>query len=321
MNIMKKYICLATAALAFAACTNDSETSMPDNDGAVAIEVNAAIRGTQTRASGDEWATNDRIGISTVASTATVYNNVPYEYDGEKFNPAPDAIYFQSPETVTFNAYYPYRENATYADVSTGAAMQTAAEQPKIDFLYAGGATASKDSPVVAFTGEHGFTHRMAQISIEFKEGADVDLDGLLTGYTLSGLTLSGTFNTETGEAAAATSTPIDVPLLAIVLSGVTTSAGKYTTSPVIIFPQNATQIGLAVTVKNTIADADADAQTYRATLTVPSIQGTGTTLTGLQSGYSYLFPVTVNKTDLEVGTAEIKDWEPVTADGADATM
>ena len=95
---------------------------------------------------------------------------------------------------------------------------------------------------------------------------------------------------------------------LNLTLIGVTTTEGKYTASPVIVFPQSATRIDLAVTV---------DGQSYRARLTVPEYNSAS----GLQPGVNYLFPVTVSKTGLTVGSAEIKDWVTVTGDGNTALM
>ena len=185
--------------------------------------------------------------------------------------------------------------------------MQTAANQPKIDFLYASGATASKDNPVVNFTGEHAFCHRMSQITLEFTEGADMDFDnGMLTGYTLGGLKTQGSFNTQDGTAAADGNA--QAADLNLTLIGVTTTEGKYTASPVIVFPQSATGIDLAVTVNG---------QSYRARLTVPDYNSAS----GLQPGVDYLFPVTVSNGGLAVGTAEIKDWVTVTGDGNTALM
>ncbi len=40
-----------------------------------------------------------------------------------------------------------------------------------------------------------------------------------------------------------------------------------------------------------------------------------------MQPGVNYLFPVTVSKTGLTVGSAEIKDWVTVTGDGNTALM
>ena len=307
---MKKYAFFAAAALMLAACSNEEVTTVPD--GEVALKVNAAISGTVTRASGTKWDVNDQIGISTVGTTTqTSYANIPYTWNGSSFDSDGTDIYFQdATETVTFRAYYPYVVSNTYTDVSTSAENQTTANQPKIDFLFATGATASKGTPTVNFTGDHAFNHCMTQITIEFKEGNDVDFDnGLLTAYTLSGMVMSGSFDTETGVATAADE---DAKDLTISLNNVTTTSGAYTTS-VIVFPQeNVENIPLSVTV---------DGQTYKATLSVPQTPAGSETRTGLQPGCNYRFPVTVNKTDLTVGAAEINDWTPVTDDENTATM
>ena len=88
---MKPYILLAATALMLAACTNDEVTTTPD--GEVALKVNAAISGTNTRASGTDWADGDRIGI-----TGGNYTNSPYAYGSGKFAATGQDIYFEDPE-------------------------------------------------------------------------------------------------------------------------------------------------------------------------------------------------------------------------------
>lgn len=307
---MRQYFLFATAALAFAACTSDDVTT--PSDGEAALRVNAAISGTTTRASGTSWTKDDQIGISTLEGTETSYTNVPYTWDGNgNFVPDDENIYFQSAETVTFRAYYPYKGDATYTDVNTSAENQSAANQPKIDFLYAEGAMASKKNPTVDFTGDNAFTHRMSQITIKFTEGSDMDFDGVLTGYTLSGLVLTGSFDTTTGEAAATGTTPEP---LGIALDNVTATNGIYTAAPVIVFPQEVAdgKIALQVTV---------DGQPYHATLTLPDTDGDDMKDKELKPGYNYLFPVKVSKTEVTVGDADIIDWETVTGDESTAIM
>lgn len=297
---MKPYILLAATALMLAACTNDEVTTVPD--GEAALKVNATISGTNTRASGTDWAHGDRIGI-----TGGNYTNRPYAYESGKFAATGQEIYFEDSNPVTFRAYYPYAEGGGTVTATTGADMQTADQQPKIDFLHAGGATASKGNPVVNFTGEHAFCHRMSQITLEFTEGADMDFDnGMLTGYTLGGLKLQGSFNTQDGTATADDNA--SAAELTIALSGVTTTNDRYTASPVIVFPQSAIGIDLAVTVNG---------QTYKAKLTVPEYNSAF----GLQPGVNYLFPVIVSKTGLTAGSADIKDWVTVTDDDNTALM
>ncbi|MDY3788353.1 fimbrillin family protein [Bacteroides fluxus] len=307
---MRQYFLLAAATFAFAACTGDDAAT--PSGGEAALRVNAAISGTATRASGTSWTKDDQIGISTVEGTATSYTNVPYTWDGNgNFVPDDENIYFQSAETVTFRAHYPYRADATYTDVNTSAANQSAANQPKIDFLYAEGATASKANPTADFTGGNAFTHCMSQITIRFTEGRDMDFDGQLTGYTLSGLVLTGSFNTATGEAAATGTTPEP---LAITLSGVTATNKVYTAAPVIVFPQEVDRGKIAIRIT-------VGGQPYHATLTLPDADKDGGKDKALKPGYNYLFPVKVSKTELTVGDADIIDWETVTGDESTAIM
>ena len=300
------------AALAFAACTNDNEPDTPDN-GPVAAQVNASIEGTMTRASGTQWATDDCIGISTVTDGLTQYENVPYRYNGIVFSPADDAIYYQdAQEQVEFKAYYPFGGTAffiipTSIEATTSADYQTAEKQPEIDFLFAEGAIASKANPTVNFTGDHAFRHCMSQITLTFIEGSDMSFRGSLTGYTLKGLKLSGEFKPSDGT----TQTKEEATDLGITLSDVETEnvngENQYTVSPVILFPQDmGGKIELEVTV---------DRQTYKATLTIPGSKS------ALEAGNNYTWPVTVSKTGMSVGQAEIKVWKPVQGEGTTATM
>ena len=301
---MKQYILLAATVLTLAACTNDEMTTA--TDGPVALKVNASIGTVDTRAVGTQWTTGDQIGISTVDGTATSYANVCYEWNGSSFTtPADNAIFFQCPETVTFHAYYPFTgtpgmASAPLTGVSTDATNQTAENQPLIDFLYASGATASKDSPTVSFTGSHAFTHRMSQITLTFIEGDDMNLDGSFS-YTLSGLKLQGTFSPQTGIA---TADDVAAAPLTVNLTEVQPTSGSYTAPSLILFPQAVADIPITVTVGG---------QDYKATLNVKEGK--------LQSGNNYTWDITVSKTDMSVSDAEIKNWETVDNGGATATM
>ena len=263
-------------------------------DGKVALKVNASIGTVDTRAIGTQWTTGDQIGISTEEGTGTYYKNVCYEWDGSSFTTSPNnAIFFETSETVTFHAYYPYKGSADYTGVSTAA-------DKKIDFLYASGATASKDKPTVNFTGDHAFTHRMSQITLTFIEGDGMDLDGSWS-YTLGGLKLQGTFSPQTGIA---TADDVTAALLTVNLSEVQPTSGSYIAPSLILFPQEVTSIPIIVTVGG---------QDYTATLSVKDGK--------LQSGNNYTWKITVSKTDISVGKAEIKNWETVDNGGTTAAM
>lgn len=298
------------ATLALASCTSDNEPATPDN-GPVAAQVNASIEGTMTRASGTAWAVDDCIGISTVGSGLTQYENIPYKYVAAQFSPAGNAIYFQdAQETVTFNAYYPFGGTAgsmpAAIDATTTANDQTAEQQPKIDFLFAEGATGSKANPTVDFIDDHAFRHCMSQITLTFIEGTDMSFDGnSLSSYTLQGLKLSGTFDPATGTAQPKGDAQAED--LDMALTDVTVDKAQYTAPSVILFPQEmGGQIGLEVTVNG---------QTYKAKLTIPDSKQ------ALEAGNNYTWPVTVSKTGMSVGQAEITGWKAVQGDGTTATM
>ena len=201
-----KFFALAALALSLAACTNDNEAM--DNS-PVAARINAEISdAVATRASGTQWAVGDRIGISTVEGTADSYTNVCYEWNGNSFTTSPEkAIYFHATEDVVFRAYYPYDENGKTLKATTDGEAQK--NQPEIDFLYATGATASTHNPTVNFTDDTdtggkdcSFHHCMSQITLTFVAGDGVSFSAIQPeSYTLSGLVLTGSFDTTTGIA------------------------------------------------------------------------------------------------------------------------
>lgn len=301
-----KYLIMAAVATAFAACSNDENVA----DGPVAAQVNAEIYNiVGTRASGTTWAATDEIGISVASSGLTTGTNVKYKKSENGFT-SETPIYFQDLENVTFNAYYPYTEAGGTISKAITVKDQTAANQPKIDYMFARGATASKNTPAVNFKAisetEAGtsFQHCMSQLTFEFKAGTGVDDLSQLTQYTIKSLNMAGTFNTETGEAAANATNP-DKQDLVFSLSGI--SENPHTAASVIIFPQGATN-----TTNNTFdIEITLAGQTYKATLALPI-----DTDSKFKAGYNLKYTVTINKTGLSVGSAEIFGWTTVTDTG-----
>ena len=292
-----RFFALAALALALAACNNDNENL---NDDSVAAVINAEISdAVSTRASGTAWAERDEIGIS---ESRFGYTNVPYRWESGKFTPTGTIIFFQDDDPTTFSAYYPYDADGGTLTATTDATAQQ--NQPAIDFLYATGATASTHNPEVNFTDDTdaggtdcSFHHCMSQITLTFKEGSGVDFSTIQpTGYTLSGLMLTGSFDTTTGTAEtddATAAQDLDMTLTNGAL-----------TSSVILFPQTKASIGLSVNYNS---------QPYTATLDIP--EG------ALKAGNNYTYTVTVRNKDLSVSSATISDWNPVNGGNVNADL
>lgn len=288
---------IAVLALCAVACTNDNENL---NDGPVAAVINAEISdAVATRASGTTWAERDKIGIS---ESRFGYTNVPYRWESGKFTPTGTIIFFQDDDPTTFSAYYPYDADGGTLTATTDATAQQ--NQPAIDFLYATGATASTHNPEVNFTDDTdaggkdcSFHHCMSQITLTFKAGSGVDFSTIQpTGYTLSGLMLTGSFDTTTGTAETDDATAaqnLDMKLTNGAL-----------TSSVILFPQIKASIGLSVYYNS---------QPYTATLTIPD--------GALKAGNNYTWTVTVRNKDLSIESAKITDWNPVTGGNVSADL
>lgn len=291
-----KYLFLGMVALAFAACNNEEVI----NDGPVAAQVSAGIEGVQTRAAGTNWDSNDQIGIS-CSGGKTTYTNVLYTVsDVSSGSFASDApIYFQDLKEVTFSAYYPYAAAGGTIEKTITATDQEAEAQKKIDYMFASGAKASKQNPSVKFTNEGDtdarFTHRMSQLSFTFNQGADTDLTNMAD-FTISGLKMEGTFNTENGTASVTnTAQAAELKITE------TPSASDTYTRSLILFPQQVEngKFNLSLTLGG---------ETYKTKLSVPN---GGTDLT---AGNKYTYTITVKKTEIVVSQSSIEGW----GDGGD---
>lgn len=287
MNKMKtRFFAFAALALTLAACNNDNENL---NDGPVAAQFTAAIGDNVTATTrvsgtdGDQWEDDDRIGITCTGGSS--YNNVPYVTTGDgNFTPVGTIIFFDSPDEVTFRAYYPYKDDNEMTEGKIAATTDAKAQevQTQHDFLFANGAKGSTYNPDVSFTGANAFSHCMSRITLNFKEGSGVTIptDGP-TSYTLKGLLLQGTFDPTNGETATTANSAANVTL-----------PGNRTSS--IFFPQEVESIGMEILLNG---------NTYYTTLPVKEDK--------LQSGKEYHYEITISHRDVMVN-ATIKAWDKV---------
>ena len=135
---------------------------------------------------------------------------------------------------------------------------------------------------------DNSFHHRMSQITLTFEAGAGVDFSQVKPErYTLDGLKLTGTFNTDDGIATADNGAQTGELTMEL--------ADGNLTSSVILFPQTAASLSLTVNYRS---------QNYRATLTVP--EG------ALQAGNNYTYTVKIRNKGFEVSEATIAKWNDV---------
>ena len=297
---MKKFrfLYIAAAALLFAACANEEDGI--GNNGPVAATVKADIVKNITRATtGDTWSKNDAIGVYVTSPGYTIGDNVKYTTTGDGNFTSDNPIYFaDARETVIFNAYYPYQENMDGNGIVDNWNMAEVKEgEPcPADFLFATGATATKSSPQVQFTGDNQFKHCMSMIRLTFKAGKGIDANNanLKNNLKLKGIYKTGSINTQTGEVTISGDRGIyesDVD---------NKSLKNGVTCEFIVFPQsldnNKMDIELEVADNGTI-------NTY--TTSLPS-----STNNEFKGGYLYTYPIRINNTGVVIDKAGITAWK-----------
>ena len=308
---MKKFrfLYIAAVALLFAACANEEDGI--GNNGPVAATVQADIVKNVTRATtGNTWSNNDAIGVYVTSTGYTIGNNVKYTTTGDGKFTSDNPIYFaDARETVNFNAYYPYQENVDGNGIVNNWNMAEVKEgEPcPADFLFATGATATKSSPQVQFTGDNQFKHCMSMIRLTFKAGDGINpYNAILKNQLkLKGIYKTGSINTQTGEVTIYGDRGIyesDVD---------NKSLKNGATCEFIVFPQsldnNKMDIELEVADNGTI-------NTYTTSLT-------SSTNNEFKGGYLYTYPIRINNTGVVIENAGITAWLPSEEGGLDAVQ
>ena len=306
---MKKFkiLYIAAAALLFAACANEEDGI--GNNGPVAATVQADIVKNITRATTDDtWSKNDAIGVNVTSTGYTIGDNVKYTTTGDGNFTSDNPIYFaDTRETVNFNAYYPYQENVDGNGIVNNWNMAEVKEgEPcPADFLFATGATATKSSPQVQFTGDNQFKHCMSMIRLTFKAGKGINENNafLKNVLKLKGIYKTGSINTQTGEVTISGDRGIyesDVD---------DKSLKNSTTCEFIVFPQsldnNKMDIELEVADNGTI-------NTYIASLT-------SSTNNEFKGGYQYTYTISINNTGVVIENAGIERWQTIDEGPLDA--
>lgn len=191
---MRKFnLTLLGVASLLAACESPEATSS-NNGKSNGISFQTAI----TRAVGNQWETNDSVGVFQLPNGATfdkaIGKNVTYstpEGDGN-FTSKKPLHYPEGSNTVyDFVAYYPYQKGITKnypVEVSNQSQIN------KLDLLYAKTTNQNETNTKVNLQ----FKHCLSNLVVEVKAGKDVESLEKLT-VTLTGSPTQGIFNLETG--------------------------------------------------------------------------------------------------------------------------
>ena len=312
----KKYLFLAAAAMAFAACSNDDDAV----NAPVEARITAGVNTPETRALNNEWE-QDAIGVMVTSSTSnmtTLYKNVKYTTTANSaaaatFTPEGEGIFFQDTnETVTFAAYAPYQTSAANALPGTNGVIEGSTadqgdrtKQKAFDYIYASGATATRSNPTVQFQATNAFMHKMTRLVIIVKTSAQdgFTADQVTSGtYSLSGLNHNGQFDVTTGTAQATGTTATDNWSLTS-NSLKTEGETDQVTFTSILYPQTLTD--------NLTFEAVIDGQTYTNNTIKPE----------LEAGKSTTVTITVKKTGLTVSGCIVSEWGDGRTYSGDATM
>lgn len=230
MKTNTRLLILATSALLLTACSEDNNTL----GGPVKARITAGVSGPKVKAIDNRW-NADKIGVMVTATTGTSttminkYKNVAYETSSTTmsadFDPVSqsDGIFFEDANAeFTFAAYAPYASSygrSTLPGDNGKVPVNTedqpnVAKQERIDYIYATGAKAGKNNPVISFINntsmggtDCSFKHKMARLILKVQVS---EADGFtkpsvlrLANYKLGGLIHEGTFDILTGTATA----------------------------------------------------------------------------------------------------------------------
>ncbi len=290
---MKKILYIALAATLFAGCSQEDTALQADRTAAQFSK--AAI----TRASGAEWAANDKIGIYMTQAGATSLTgasivdgaaNISYHVVASgktgTFSPTntSESIYFPPSGSVDFYAYYPY--SATTADGVYKINTSNQTSLPAIDLMTAKVPNQSKSNPSVPFQ----FAHRLAKVKLTIQAG-----DGL-TAADIANVTV----------ALAGTSPQADCNLLTGAITNPTTAAEI--SVPQTVNPADASQrMAEAIVIpQNNVADV-------KLKFNVPAIKTFTASLpsgtTAFEGGKSFLYTVTIARATVTISESDITDW------------
>ena len=223
---MKKYIILATAALALAACSNEQESEKAwDGE----IRLSSVSVSQLTRAAGQNiqstlFDSGEEVDVfineNTTGSASTTYTQ-PLVYTtgtgGSMTAPSPQ-FYPSSGNGVNIFAVYPSgaagtNVNATNVTFSVKADQSTDANYKASDLMT--GAPASNPVERTATTIPLVFKHCLTKINLNLFAGEGFSMDELSNAkVSISGATPNATFNVKTGAVTSVSSAGVTAPVI-----------------------------------------------------------------------------------------------------------
>lgn len=305
---MKKYLFFAAAALALAACSNDSETE--NWNGEIRLRSGLDVQQTTRAATDIQGAQFDNgesvdvyINENTDGTPTTSYlQPLTYTTDGNGGMTTQTQPYYPtSGNGVNIYAIYPSGTKA--GELFTVQADQSAdANYKKSDLMYgkpAQNPVSRTSSPV-----NINFSHRLSKVTVVLKSGnGNPDLNEAVV--TLKDVKLSATFTAtaESGSVSEATGDATDIKVM--------TAANNALSGSAVVVPQTLGTSFIEVKLKN------------GGVLTSSSLKDESDNPISdvvLTSGKEYKYTITVNLTSLDV-TSSISNWSNGGENTGEATM
>ncbi|WP_294559121.1 fimbrillin family protein [uncultured Bacteroides sp.] len=300
---IKQYLLAALAGAALlAGCTKEDGpadvgelvpvTFTSTVDGVALPAAHSSAPQTRTTPGGDSWEVNDQVGIYMVPAGGDLSQSYP-EMQNKLYTVAnastgalapqggPD-IYYPKTGNVDFIAYYPYGAPDSY-EIKVDLSDQS--DPAAIDLLWAKAENVARNKAPVALEFRHVFT----KITLDVKPGEGLTAGDIerVSQARVSNLPSYGvTLNLNNGSIY----NRLNIAEFNLYKSK-TASAGAAATFSVIIMPDYNQSIDIIFTI---------DGQKYNCTLTHDE---------SFQAGKNYVYPVTVNKSGIEVGTHTINAW------------
>ncbi len=316
---MKKYIFLASAVVALAACSSNEEF---EQIGKCEIKLNSTLL-VQTRAAQGIQSTEFESGAEmavfineNTSGTPSVFYPQPLKYifgDDKSLTTQDTQYYPQNGNGVTIYAVYPYAagENITDIEQEEEFAVQSnqsdSASYKASDLMI--GFPTTDDKVVYRTTDEVTlqFSHCLSKINVTVKAGDGVDPDELKDATVIIYTnTNKATFNVKTGDVVGATS-QAEAASPYVTMGTLTSSQNGFEGLSAIIIPQAISAGSQFIMISTT----GQHSYSYIIPNTVNEVAFAG--------GKAYTYNLTVRKSDITIDKITITDWDNVGETDGDA--